>query len=216
MCLVTEIRIPSAEFKLGGVLGKNEGLRVEIERVIPAGERLARHLWVRGIDAENAPEVFACDADIEGVELVTRVGDSALLRVDWTADIAAFFDALVSVDGTCLRGIARDSAWQFTIRFGSREELARFYRECASRNVSVTVRSIHDPPSAGRHSSMESLSEQQYEALRTAFEAGYFAIPREITLQELAARLGISDTAASHRLRRGLQTVLGAEIAVPT
>jgi hypothetical protein len=63
---------------------------------------------------------------------------------------------------------------------------------------------------------MESLSEQQYEALRTAFEAGYFAIPREITLQELAARLGISDTAASHRLRRGLQTVLGAEIAVPT
>lgn len=215
MVVVTEVRIPSDDFKLERVLGGNDGLRVEIERIIPAGERSTRHLWVRGIDAEDATNLFARDGDVERAAVVTRVRDSVLLRVEWTASVEAFFEALVSAGGTCLRGVARDGAWQFTLRFGSRESLAGFYRACVSRGVAVTVRRVHGPPSAGRNSSVESLSDRQYEALRTAFEAGYFAIPREITLQELATRLGISDTAASHRIRRGLQTILGAEIGAP-
>ena len=215
MVVVTEARIPSDDFKLERVLGGDDGLRVEIERIIPAGERPARHLWVRGIDTEDATSLFARDGDVERTELVTRVRDSVLLRVEWTAYVEAFFEALVSADGTCLRGVARDGAWQFTLRFGSRESLASFYRECVSRGVSVTVRRVHGPPSAGRNNGVRALSDRQYEALRTAFEAGYFPPPRGVTPPGLATPVGVSGTAAPPPVPRGVQTTPGAEIGAP-
>lgn len=43
-------------------------------------------------------------------------------------------------------------------------------------------------------------------------EAGYFSIPRETTLCEVADRLEISDVAASRRLRRGLSDLVTSAI----
>lgn len=42
------------------------------------------------------------------------------------------------------------------------------------------------------------------ELVLTAAEAGYFEVPREVSLAELADREGISDVTASERLRRGI------------
>lgn len=43
-------------------------------------------------------------------------------------------------------------------------------------------------------------------------EAGYLSIARETTMAEVAERLGVSDVAASHRLRRGLTGVVAAAV----
>lgn len=48
----------------------------------------------------------------------------------------------------------------------------------------------------------DALSERQREALLTAYEMGYFEIPRATTLGAVADELGISVPAASERLRR--------------
>lgn len=46
------------------------------------------------------------------------------------------------------------------------------------------------------------LTRPRYEALRAAYDRGYFEVPREIDLQELAAELDISHQALGERLRR--------------
>jgi len=61
----------------------------------------------------------------------------------------------------------------------------------------------------------EGLTDQQQEALRTAFEAGYFEIPRRASLETISNELGISASALSERLRRA-QTQLIQETAAPT
>nr|WP_256487766.1 MULTISPECIES: helix-turn-helix domain-containing protein [unclassified Haladaptatus] len=56
------------------------------------------------------------------------------------------------------------------------------------------------------------MTDEQREALATAFASGYFRVPRETSLSELAETLDISPQAASGRLRRGLERMLGATL----
>lgn len=53
------------------------------------------------------------------------------------------------------------------------------------------------------------LTPAQGEALQTAFDLGYFAVPRDADASDVAAELGISKSAFLERLRRGLSRLLG-------
>lgn len=53
------------------------------------------------------------------------------------------------------------------------------------------------------------LTSKQYEALTTAYERGYYQVPRETDLQKLAEELDISHQALSERLRRATMIFIG-------
>ncbi|MFC6940537.1 helix-turn-helix domain-containing protein [Salinirubellus sp. GCM10025818] len=52
------------------------------------------------------------------------------------------------------------------------------------------------------------LTGRQFEAVTAAVESGYFEVPREATLDDVAARLGCSTGAAGELLRRAERTVM--------
>lgn len=53
-----------------------------------------------------------------------------------------------------------------------------------------------------------SVWQSQYTALTQACQHGYFKIPRELDLDDLAAMMNISHQALSERLRRGHETLI--------
>jgi predicted DNA binding protein len=53
------------------------------------------------------------------------------------------------------------------------------------------------------------LTERQQECLSTAQRLGYFDVPRECTLAELANELGVDKSTASETIRRGTSRVVG-------
>jgi predicted DNA binding protein len=53
------------------------------------------------------------------------------------------------------------------------------------------------------------LTDRQRECLTVAQRLGYFEVPRECTLEELADALGIDKSSASETIRRGVARVLG-------
>jgi predicted DNA binding protein len=57
------------------------------------------------------------------------------------------------------------------------------------------------------HPPTDDLTDDQRTLLRNAVREGYFRVPREVTLNDLAAAHGLSDREASERLRRGLARV---------
>ncbi|MFC3960273.1 helix-turn-helix domain-containing protein [Halovivax cerinus] len=67
-----------------------------------------------------------------------------------------------------------------------------------------------DPEPAG-----DGLTDEQREALRIAYERGYFEIPRRTSLDALADELDIAASSVSERLRRA-QTQLVQETVAPT
>ena len=54
---------------------------------------------------------------------------------------------------------------------------------------------------------MGNVTPKQAEALRMANERGWFEVPRDATLGEIADELGISTQAASDRMRRGMRNI---------
>ncbi len=61
---------------------------------------------------------------------------------------------------------------------------------------------------AGENVDEELLTERQREVLQTAMREGYFEVPRDCTLDELADELGVDKSTASGVLRRGEARVL--------
>lgn len=55
-----------------------------------------------------------------------------------------------------------------------------------------------------------SLTETEQDALRCAFDQGYYETPRGTTLEQLASEFGVSKTAVSMNLRRGERKLLDA------
>ncbi|MEY7848312.1 helix-turn-helix domain-containing protein [Natrarchaeobius sp. A-rgal3] len=91
-------------------------------------------------------------------------------------------------------------------RVPSREALSAYRERCLEKGVGFQVRRLYREQNveAGRYG----LTDPQHEALRLALEAGYFDVPRETTLSELATDLEVSSQALSARLRRGQASVL--------
>jgi len=212
MSVIAHISVPPDEFKLAQTLRAHESLRIEMERIVPLDGEMVPSLWVSGASEERISRTLRDDDDVRRAEVVDGVGDAYLVRVAWTDRRHVLLDRLVAVEATCLEGVGRPDAWHLELRFPTRESLSECYQECIDRGVTLTVEGIYDRARADHGRATAQLSDRQYETLRTAFETGYFGIPREITLEELSSRLGISDTAASQRIRRGLQTLLAEEL----
>lgn len=62
--------------------------------------------------------------------------------------------------------------------------------------------------SAGIHQANSGLASDERETLRVALAMGYFEVPREATLVDLAEAIGRSDVAVTREIRRGTGTVL--------
>ncbi|WP_248517740.1 helix-turn-helix domain-containing protein [Salinarchaeum laminariae] len=87
-----------------------------------------------------------------------------------------------------------------------------FWRE----EHSVTIhRLVESPECETGTPATDALSDRQREALLTAFELGYFEVPRGATLADVAAKLGISAASASERLRRAQRTLIAGSLDAP-
>ncbi|WP_267642341.1 helix-turn-helix domain-containing protein [Haloarchaeobius amylolyticus] len=100
--------------------------------------------------------------------------------------------------------------------FASEETFQEFTAYCERRDIPVTVRRIlrEHPTDADTSDGAEvsDLTPAQREALEASVEAGYYEVPRQATLEDVADELGVSSQATSERLRRGMRTVLNETI----
>lgn len=80
---------------------------------------------------------------------------------------------------------------------GQREVVQALLSRLQREGFEIRVKHLAPPPP-----SAPLLTPGQEEAVRAAADAGYYLIPRALTLHELAASLGVSPASLSERLRR--------------
>ncbi|MCO8243420.1 MULTISPECIES: helix-turn-helix domain-containing protein [unclassified Haladaptatus] len=102
----------------------------------------------------------------------------------------------------------------FNLLLGDRDELTTAI-ELLSEFGSVSVERITRdfrreimPSRAEWQELLESIPPRQREFLNTSVENGYFEIPREVTLEELAEEMDITKTTASNHLRKAERTLI--------
>lgn len=117
---------------------------------------------------------------------------------DHIEDLAGL-EALATVEAAIERIEVTRDGWRQSGWFANREafdEFSSFWqRNAGFRLHRLTHDGASEPPGDG-------LSDRQREALRTAYEMGYFAVPRGTSLKAIAAELDISASSVSERLRR--------------
>lgn len=215
MSVIATVEFPAEEFMLGEALVANPGIQVSLERVVPLESTFIPYFWAEDDSVEEIERALRTDADIESFEVVERVDNEALVRVEWTEDLDGFLDAMDATGGTILQGVGSADRWRVQLRFDDHESLTDFYRQCRDRGLTIDLQSVHNPGIPAQQGLGLGITETQRETLLAALERGYFDVPRQVNLTELAAEMGISDTAASQRIRRGITALLNSTLSEP-
>lgn len=182
---------------------------MQLERVIPLKEGRIPFLWAAGGN-ENLDEFehhLRASKIVKHVEALTRVGDNVLYYVEWYTDGETFLNGLAETGGTILEAHG-DGTWSFTVRFRDHAQLTQFHQFYQDEEFPVYIERITGLDDDSGTDYGFGLTPVQRDTLIMAVENGYFAIPRETTLDDIADELGISSQAASERVRRGTETVL--------
>ncbi len=209
MVVIIDIKVTAADFRLGRLFESFPDISVEVERVIPTNKGVMPLFWIVGADPRAVEESLEADAVVENVKVLTRVDDRTLLEVTWNPDIDRFLEPLIENDGDVLRAEGGAETWEFRIQFRDRDALRAFRDDCEEHEVATELVRLYNPNPA---ESPTVISDEQRDALLTAFESGYWKIPRETHLEDMADRIGISDQAVSERLRRGCASLVEAYV----
>lgn len=206
MSVVLEFTIDAGAFTLGRVLS-GTGMRVELERVVPTGTQMFPFVWATGPNHETFEANVSAHPRVAECVVLDRVGDGGLYRVEWVDAPADLVDGIDASAASVLQARG-NGTWAFRLRFRNHDDLSAFHDYCTDRNVPIRVERTSPFHRTGEDGRRFDLSRAQREALVLALRQGYFATPSEVTLDDLAAELGISRQALSKRIRRGNETVL--------
>ena len=209
MSVIATFTVPAADFTLGQTISSNPGIRVRLDRVIPAGDNFIPYFWASDDSVGHIRAELSGETDIESFTIVDETNGEALVRVEWAELTDGLLEALMATEASILEGVGEEDAWRLQLRFDDHDRLSEFFGRCAEKGISLDLEMVHNPDIYQSLEIQAQLTEAQREALDAALEAGYFQVPRGTNLVELADQLDISDSAASQRLRRGIRTVLG-------
>ncbi len=210
MATVMEFTTPTAEFPLGSIFENLPGVTVELERLIPHGTHIIPYFWVRGADTGAIEAEFEPHAGASNIRVVDSFESEYLMRVEWDRAYFGVLSALAKASVVVLSGIGTKDEWRFEVRGESREAIAEFREHCQEHDIPITITAVHALLPVQREG--YELTETQREALGLAYEHGYFDSPREASLKEIAAEIGITQQSLSSRLRRGHRRLIGATL----
>lgn len=187
-------------------------VRIRIETIFrSSADEFKLIFWVRARNFEGVDSAIAADRTVRDATLLEATDTGRLYRVTLSESGAERLTYPVAAhhDITFLDITARETA-RVRARFPDREALFAYRDVCREKDVPFQIRRIYreDPSLKRRYG----LTEGQREALRAALEAGYFEVPRETELGEIAAELDVSTQALSARIRRGQRNLLLATL----
>jgi predicted DNA binding protein len=205
MIPIVDITIPADAFELGSLLDEIPGVHIELERIVPIHDSIIPLFWVSNGDEDEIVATLESSPLTESVQFLTDDGKRQLFEVRWSLEVDGFVQTLMETHARMLEGESIGEGWDFRLQFPSHDELSSFREQCEGKDIPVLLRRVYNPhyPHEGN-----SMSSEQQEALMTAYERGYFDIPRGTTIGELAEIYDISDNAFSQRLRRGLASLV--------
>jgi predicted DNA binding protein len=222
MTILVDFGISVDRFELGGFVA-DHALEAELERIVPTGDRVIPYVWVTG-------ESNALDSLTESLETSGKTNSVAVLdelridgseerqhlyRIEWETDDLDVIKGIVDADGAVLEGKSTNDYWRLRFRFPDHQNVAEFYQFLADNDITdFRIDSIYQLKQRSDRVSKPWTPEQR-EALAAAAKRGYFDVPRDASLEEVGAVLGITQQAASERVRRGVRNVVHDALNLP-
>lgn len=209
MSVLAEFVIPADEFVLEDTLMAVPEVRIEIKRVAGSTEFVTPYFWAVGEALDSFEQALREDDTTREVLTLEENGDDErFFRVTWEMSIPTLIDAVSDAGATILEAVNNDDGmWETKVLFPDREALSGFHDYCLEHDFEVQLERVYRPENIQEQAEY-GVTDKQQEALEAAYRAGYFDVPRDHTLTQVADELGISRNALSARLRRGHRNLL--------
>lgn len=211
MGVIAEFSVDADAFGPTSVVGGESAVQLEFEPIVPTSGDVAPYVWVSG-DLDRFERAMDGSTDVDGYWPVDSEDDRVLYRVRWADELVDLLSIFVETEGALL-DVTANERWFFTVRFPDDGNVTRFHERTREAGYELDLHRLGRSSSDGGGDDGYDLTPEQHEALVRAVENGYFDIPRESTLDDIAAAFGISNQAASERIRRATKTVLTAALA---
>ncbi|WP_254523738.1 helix-turn-helix domain-containing protein [Natrinema caseinilyticum] len=213
MTVITDIEIPADQFALGKLLEQYSDIEIELVRVIPLRDGIIPLFWVDGANPDDVEATIRGDPLAEEVNLLTEADGRHLFEIRWSTEIDALIKPMIESRAEVLIAEGSANRWNFRLQFANRSMLGDFRQRCHDNDIQFQLQALYNPTIPSEPLEEGELSSEQYDILATAHAKGYWHIPRDIELGEIADLIGISPNAASQRMRRALDTVVDQALA---
>lgn len=203
--VVIRLRVPAEHLEFGRVLRDGPDLRIELTQLVPIGANVVPYFWAETADPESFEEAVRSDDQVRTLERLQDGPEKYLYRIEWVTAPDGFFTALREHGLVVERATGTPDEWQFQLRGPDNENLSEFQERLREFGIPHTVSGVWNPTAPN---GLYGLTDKQRQAVTLAFSEGYFEVPAETNLTELAERVGISRQSFSRRLTRGLRAIL--------
>jgi hypothetical protein len=218
MTVIADFVLPAEEFVLSRTVTALSGIDIEIERLVAhahpeAGITPYFHVTGDEADFDAVESALADDPSVLEVRTLEAFASERFYQVRWTGEVEGFMPALRRADAAVQSATYHDDRWELRLLFENRERLSAFYEEY-SECGDIGLKRVFErsnPVSYGEFG----LTEEQRDALVVALDVGYFAVPKQAEIADVAAELGVSPQAVSQRLRRAYANLVANTLGTP-
>lgn len=215
MATIVRGTVPAEEFALETSVERVPDASFETERIVKSGDdALMPLLWVRGADREAVERAFESDPSVDSVSSLADFGEELLYRMEWIDRVHLLLQMITNSHATVLDAYGRGDDWELRVLYPDRDGFSRTHEFCNDHGLTFDVESIREME--GKPAGRFGLTEEQYQALVVAAQRGYYEVPQDVTLQEVAEEVGISHQALSERLRRGIGSLVEDTLLIGT
>jgi predicted DNA binding protein len=198
-------------------VGEDEDVHVNVDGVLELPDGSYVQYWtVEGASAaaiRALPERAPTDV---AVRLVSKRGGT--YRVEVVSEGRSFVATLDEFGGEPVSTVLDRGAVRFVARFPATVDaggLLSAARDVVAEDLELVSQRLVYTPRLFRSVVEDALTERQWTALRLAYYAGYYAVPREAEGDALAERMGITRQTFSHHRRRAEAVVVANLFDVP-
>lgn len=214
MSVIAEFRVPSESFLLGDSLRAAPEVVVELQRVVAhSEEELVPFFWVQYGDQETFDEMLHQDPTLEDIVVLDEFKRGTSYRGTWTKFAKGIAHAYMQEGAAILEATGQSDTWTLRMRFDNDESVSNFHRYCQREDIKFTLQQLYHPsqPMAGGQYGLEPT---ERETLVTAIQRGYYDVPRNVNMTDLAEELEATQQTLSERFRRAHAALIANTLVV--
>jgi hypothetical protein len=215
MSVIAEFRLSGTAIPLVEALQAVPGMVLDVEQTVAEDpDAPLLFVWAQGDDFERFERRLADDGKIAKFGVLESLCDERLYRIRISADSNVGFYRLDAEVGTSRLDVrATHEGVDIRMRFPNQQYLQEYFDGCREQGIEVSLHRLYHDQGGNEVNNQYGLSPKQRETLELAYREGFFGIPRQTTLGEVADALELSEQAVSERLRRATATLIQHALA---
>jgi predicted DNA binding protein len=162
-------------------------------------------------DRATLESALDTDPTVDSYELVDWTDQTGIYYIEHAPETKLISSVVTDVNGFLVQTETKGNGWLVRLLLPDRTALNTIWEYANEHDISLDIIEIYGNTDTSGETSY-GLTDAQRTALVTAYENGYFGEPRDISLNEVAEEIGLSSTAMSGRLRRGMRNLIAATI----